>query len=212
MDFVAEAIERYCESYSEAEDEVLSALNRETHAKYLWSRMLSGHLQGNLLKMISEMIKPEKILEIGTYTSYSAICLASGLKDTGVLHSIEKNPELEDIIRTYIKKAKLDNKIELYIGNALEIIPTLEHIYDLVFIDADKEHYLDYFELVIGKLRSGGFIIADNVLWDGKVLNKDSRDAETKAIKAFNTKIWEDKRVENLILPFRDGLNLIRKK
>ena len=212
MDLVPEAIEEYCKQYSTKEDELLFALNRETHSKYLWSRMLSGHLQGLFLKMISRMLKPKKVLEIGTYTSYSAICLAEGIKRGGVLHTIEKNPELEDIIRKYIQKAQLESTIELFIGNALDIIPTLNYTYDLVFIDADKSQYNDYYELIINKVEQGGIIIADNVLWDGKVLEKEVRDLETKAIQAFNKRVSEDLRVDKLILPFRDGLMLMQKK
>ena len=212
MDFIPEEIEAYCQKYSDPENEILSALNRETHANFLRARMLSGHLQGTFLKMISCMIKPSKILEIGTYTGYSAICLAEGLQQNGILHTIDVNYELEDIIRKYIHKANLDDTIELMMGDALEIIPKLNHSYDLVFIDADKNDYIKYFELVIDKVVDGGFIIADNVLWRGKVLNPAPNDVETNALIAFNEYINKDKRIENLMLPFRDGLMIMRKK
>jgi len=212
MDFIPEDIEAYCQQHTLPENEVLSALNRETHAKFLRARMLSGHLQGTFLKMISAMIKPDKILEIGTYTGYSAICLAEGLSKNGILHTIEANLELEDIIRKYILKANLDDKIELIMGNALEIISTLNHTYDLVFIDADKNDYIKYFNLIIDKVVDGGFIIADNVLWSGKVLNPAPNDVETNALIAFNEYVSNDKRVENLMLPFRDGLTIMKKK
>jgi len=211
MDFLPEEISNYCELHSTPENDVLSKLNRETHAKFLYARMLSGHLQGQLLKMLSQMIKPKSILEIGTYTGYSALCMAEGLCENGKLHTIEKNVELEDVIRKYIALAGFENKIELYIGNAADIIPTLSTTFDLVFLDADKENYVKYFGLIIDKVSNGGFIIADNVLWSGKVLSPKENDAETKALALFNEHIKSDKRVENMILPFRDGLSIIRK-
>jgi predicted O-methyltransferase YrrM len=207
----AEIIE-YAENFSSEESLVLKKLNRETHVKVLYPRMLSGRTQGNFLKMISRMIKPEKILEIGTFTGYSAICLAEGLSEKGMLHTIEINPELEEIILKYFNEAGVSEKINLHIGDAVEIIPTLDETFDLVFIDADKENYLNYYNLVFDKVKNGGFIIADNVLWDGKVLNEPlSSDTETKAIREFNSFIQQDERVENLLLPLRDGLMLIRK-
>lgn len=205
-------ITEYAENFSSEESPVLKKLNRETHVKILFAHMLSGKLQGNLFKMISRMIKPEKILEIGTFTGYSAICLAEGLSEKGILHTIEINPELEDIIRKYFNEAGVSEKINLHIGNALEIIPALDGSYDLVYIDADKENYLNYYKLVFNKVKKGGFIIADNVLWDGKVLKEPlPSDTETVAIKEFNTFVQNDKRVENLLLPFRDGLMITRK-
>jgi len=212
MDFIPEDIEAYCQKNSDTENEILASLNRETHVRYLRSRMLSGHLQGVFLKMLSCMIKPERILEIGTYTGYSAICLSEGLQKNGILQTIEINYELEDIIRKYIKKADLDDKIELLMGDALEIIPQLNNMYDLVFIDADKENYINYFNLVINKVVKGGFIIADNVLWSGKVLNPAPNDVETNAIIAFNEYALNNNQVENLMLPLRDGLMIMRKK
>lgn len=211
MDFISEEIMAYCQKYSTPENTVLEELSRETQMKVLQPRMLSGHLQGQLLKMFSEMINPSTVLEIGTYTGYAAICLAHGLKDGGQLHTIELNPELEFYIKKYINKAGFDNKITLHIGNAAAIIPTLKHVYDLVFIDADKENYINYFELVFPKLRKGGFVVADNVLWSGKVLNPAHKDRETAAIAEFNKYIKERKDVEKLMLPFRDGLLIVKK-
>ena len=205
-------IYNYAEAHSSPEPDVLKKLNRETNVKVHFPRMLSGHIQGNLLKMISCMLRPQRILEIGTYTGYSSICLSEGLTENGILHTIEINPEHEDMIRKYHSEAGLSEKINLHIGNALDIIPTIDGQFDLTFIDADKENYLNYFHLVFNKVRKGGFILADNVLWDGKVL-KDSlpSDTETRVIKEFNEFIQKDKRVENLLLPFRDGLMIIRK-
>ncbi|MDD3876691.1 MAG: O-methyltransferase [Bacteroidales bacterium] len=212
MEFISEDLSNYCENHSSCEDPVLSELSRECRSKMLYSRMLSGHLQGHLLTMFSNMLNPLRILEIGTYTAYSAICLAKGLRKNGLVHTIEINEEFEDFIRKYIKKAGMEDKIQLIIGNALDIIPNLQDEYDLVFIDADKENYLNYFQLIFDKVRKGGFIIADNVLWSGKVLNPALNDSETQAIVAFNNYIKERSDLENLILPFRDGLMIIRKK
>jgi caffeoyl-CoA O-methyltransferase len=205
-------INKYAEDFSTEESSVLKKLNRETHLKILYPRMLSGKLQGNFLKMISCMIQPSAILEIGTYTGYSAICLSSGLKDKGMLHTIEINPELEEMICRYFKEEGISDKTKLHIGNAIEIIPTINATFDLVFIDADKENYLNYYKLVFDKVRKGGFILADNVLWGGKVLKGISTvDKETIGIKEFNEFVIKDKRVENMLLPLRDGLMLIRK-
>ena len=212
MELISDEIEDYCQKHSDSENEVLASLNRETHAKYLRSRMLSGHLQGVFLKMLSCMIKPARILEIGTYTGYSAICLAEGLLENGILQTIEINLELEDIIRKYIAKANLNHKIKLLLGNALEIIPQLNYSYDLVFIDADKENYINYFDLIINKVSKGGFILADNVLWSGKVLNPKINDVETNAIVAFNEYIKNNDLVECLMLPLRDGLMIMKKR
>lgn len=206
-------IEEYILNHSDNEDPVLAELNRETNLKILRPRMLSGHLQGKILEMLSKMIQPEKVLEIGTYTGYSAICLAKGLKENGVLHTIEVNDELEDIISKYINKSGLQKKIKTYFGNALEIIPTLSKTFDLVFIDGDKREYPAYYNLVFDFVRPGGFILADNVLWSGKVLEIETPDDEyTKGIFEFNDLVKNDTRVEKVILPLRDGLTLIRKK
>lgn len=213
MEFIDEKIENYSLTYSQDESDVLKKLNRETHAKVLMPRMLSGHMQGNILGMFSKMIKPAQILEIGTYTGYSGICLAQGLEENGKLHTIDINDELEKMVRSYIEEAGLTNKINFYVGNALSIIPTIEETFDLVFIDADKTNYAAYYDLVFDKVRSGGFIIADNVLWSGKVLDDEANmDPDTKAIHNYNKKIHNDSRVEHLLLPVRDGLMIARKK
>lgn len=205
-------IESYAEAYSTDETPVLKKLNRETHLKVYYPRMLSGKQQGMLLKLISHMINPGRILEIGTFTGYSAICLAEGLPENGILHTIEINPESEEIILKYFAEAGLQKKIKLHIGDAVDIIPTIEERFDLVFIDADKENYLDYYNLVFDKVKNGGFILADNVLWGGKVLNETtSSDPETTGIKRFNEFIKNDNRVEKLLLPLRDGIMIIRK-
>jgi len=209
---VSKEIEAYAKKYSSDESDVLKKLNRETHVKLLRARMLAGQLQGNLLKMISSMIQPEQILEIGTFTAYSAICLASGLREGGMLHTIDHNFELEEMINNYIEEAGLQDKVKFYLGEALEIIPKLNEKFDLIYIDADKENYINYYEMVYPFLRSSGFIIADNVLWDGRVLDENSEnDLETAGIVAFNKHIRNDSRVEKLLLPFRDGLMIIKK-
>jgi len=210
MNFVSEEINAYCEAFSKPQAEVLRELERETHLKMLYPQMLSGHLQGKFLGMISAMLKPKAILEIGTFTGYSAICLASGLIDDGVMHTIEAEEELENTILRYFKKAGLEKKITLHIGKAAEVIPTLNMQFDLVFIDADKESYPTYYDLVFDKVRKGGLIIADNALWSGKVLN-EKQDAETQGIHTFNQKALNDNRVENVLLPLRDGVMIVRK-
>jgi caffeoyl-CoA O-methyltransferase len=210
MDFLDPAIEQYAADHSAPESQVLQKLNRETHAKVLMPRMLSGHLQGRVLSMLSAIRQPKFILEIGTYTGYSALCLAEGLAPNGQLHTIDVNEELETMIRRYLAEAGYTEQIHLHIGNALEIIPTLPHAWDLVFIDADKENYAAYFDLVIDRLAPGGLILADNVLWSGKVLHAQ-KDIETEALDAFNKKVRADKRVTPLLLPVRDGLMVLRK-
>ncbi len=206
-------IEEYILNHSDEEDPVLTALNHETNRKILRPRMLSGHLQGKVLEMISKMINPEKILELGTYTGYSAICLAKGLKESGILHSIEINDELEDFILKYLRKANLEDKIKLHFGDARNIIPEINEQFDLVFIDADKREYVEYYNIVFDHVKAGGFILADNVLWSGKVVNMETPDDEyTRGIIEFNELIKNDNRVEKVILPLRDGLTLIRKK
>ncbi len=206
-------IENYAEQYSKPASGVLQRLNRETNLKVLHPRMLSGQIQGKLLQFISQMIQPKCILEIGTFTGYSAICLAEGLIENGTIHTIEIDPELEDFSIKYFEEASTSNKTKLHIGNALEIVPTLKETFDLVFIDADKENYCKYYELIFDKVRKGGFIIADNVLWSGKVLEKiHPNDKDTLGIVAFNNMILKDERIDNLLLPFRDGLMIIRKK
>ncbi len=208
-----ERLKQYILDHTEAESELLDELNRETQHKVLLPRMLSGHLQGKVLEMISKMIHPSYILELGTYTGYSAICLAQGLQAKGVLHTIEINDELENFTKGFIQKSGLANKIKFHIGDAAEIIPQLPDNIDLVFIDADKRQYLDYYKLVIEKTRAGGFILADNVLWSGKVIeNNNPNDEYTKGILEFNDFVHQDERVENVILPIRDGIMMLRKK
>jgi predicted O-methyltransferase YrrM len=212
MEIINEEIQKYAEEYSSDEPEVLAELNRETYVSHLFPRMLSGHHQGRFLSMISKMIRPERILEIGTYTGYSAICLAEGLTGNGLLHTIELNNENEDIIRKYIKKAGCADRIKLHFGEALDIIPGIDETFDIVFLDADKESYVEYFNLVIDKLRPGGVILADNVLWDGKVLDRKSKDKESVGIREFNEYIKHDTRLEHVLLTIRDGIMIIRKK
>lgn len=210
--FTETDIHDYASLYTSEEPDVLKELNRETHVKMIYPRMLSGHLQGRLLSMISKMIQPTKILEIGTYTGYSAICLSEGLQKNGQIHCIEINPELEEIIQKYVEKSGIRSKFKLHIGDAIHIIPTLKENYDLVFIDADKEQYLQYYQLIFNKVKKGGYIIADNVIWNGKVLLETKKtDKETEGIKNFNEFIKNDKRVENILLPFRDGIMIIKK-
>jgi caffeoyl-CoA O-methyltransferase len=212
MDFLPELLEKYVGSHTREEPEVLKKLNRETYAKVLMPQMLSGHVQGRFLKMISCMVNPSQVLEVGTFTGYSSICLAEGLKEGGMVHTIDINEELTPIVKRYIKEAGMENKIKTYVGNALDIIPVLNHTFDLVFIDADKTNYSKYYELVIPKVRHGGFIVADNVLWSGKVTEPIQKsDDETKAIRAYNDMVTKDPRVENVLVPIRDGLMIARK-
>lgn len=213
MDFLDEKLEQFVEKYSADEPALLHELNRETWMHVLRPRMLSGHLQGRVLSMLCKMIQPKRILEIGTYTGYSAICMAEGLAEDGIIHTIDINEELEDRIRDYFAKAGLSEKIQLHIGNALEIIPQLEEDWDLVFIDADKENYSNYYQLLIEKMKSGSYILADNVLWSGKVVEDYATlDEETKAIVDYNAMVKEDERVENVLFPIRDGLQIARVK
>ena len=213
MNFLPEEIEKYSEVHTSAESEWLCNLNRETHQKILKPRMLSGHMQGRILSMFSQMIKPERILEIGTYTGYSALCLAEGLTENGKLHTIDINEELQDFVQKHIDASPYKNKIQQHIGDALAIIPTLNEQFDIVFIDADKENYLTYFNLVFDKVKSGGYIIADNVLWSGKVVEPvKANDTDTQKLLEFNAYIQQHKGVENVLLPIRDGLMICRKK
>ena len=206
-------LENYIKNCIGAEDPVLEELDRETNLKLLHPRMLSGHIQGKLLQMFSQMISPTNILELGTFSGYSAICLAKGLKKGGKLISIELNDELKSFAKKYIKKSGLENVIELKTGSALEIIPTLKYNFDLVFIDADKKEYLEYYKLVFDKVNPGGYIIADNTLWDGKVVEAVApKDYQTKGVLEFNEFVANDNRVEKVIVPVRDGLTIIRKK
>ncbi|WP_028664604.1 O-methyltransferase [Runella zeae] len=207
MDFLPAAIEAYALAHTSAESPLLAQLNRETHAKVLQPRMLSGHLQGRLLSLFSTMIRPRRILEIGTYTGYSALCLAEGLSDDGLLVTIDVNEELYDFTRKFFDNSPFGHKIDFRIANAAEEIPTLTDTFDLVFIDADKLNYGLYYDLVFDKVRKGGVIIADNVLWSGKVVQTDKKiDKDTQALLDFNQKIHQDPRVSNILLPMRDGL------
>jgi caffeoyl-CoA O-methyltransferase len=213
MKFLAEEIEEYSVLHTENESELLKSLNRETHANILNPRMLSGHLQGRFLSMISRMIRPERILEIGTYTGYSAICLCEGLKPGGKLITIDINEELETFTRNFFKRSPFEDSIDYRIGTALDIVPTLNDTFDLVFIDADKINYSSYFNLCLEKVRTGGFLIADNVLWSGKVIQPEQTkiDKDTQALLDFNRMVHEDSRVSNILLPIRDGLMILQK-
>lgn len=206
------SLEQYILEHISPESELLQELDRETHLRVLRSRMLSGHLQGRVLAMISQMIRPRAILEIGTFTGYSALCMAEGLAEDGVLHTIEIDDELESLAAKYFLKSGMGNRIMQHIGDAREIIPALNQSFDLVFIDADKREYCSYYHLVFSMVPIGGFILADNVLWNGKVVESESSDDEqTRGILDFNELICNDKRVEKVILPIRDGITLIRK-
>ena len=213
MKFLADGIEAYSEAHTEPENILLQKLNRETHANVLNPRMLSGHLQGRFLSMLSRMIRPESILEIGTYTGYSALCLCEGLAKDGKLVTIDINEELETLTRSFFDHSPFSANIDYRIGNALQIIPLLEQTFDIAFIDADKINYISYFNLCLGKVREGGFIIADNVLWSGKVTQPETRktDRDTQLLMEFNRMVHEDPRVSNVLLPIRDGLMILQK-
>ena len=202
---------RYCEQHSTPADLVLYELERETYLKTLAPQMMSGKLQGQLLRFLSQMIRPQSILEIGTFTGYASICLAQGLSDKGILHTIEANPEYAYFGKKYFPKAGLTDQIIAHIGRAEKVIPKLPIQFDLAFIDAGKNDYASHYDLVFDKIRAGGYILADNVLWSGKVVQKE-KDADTAVIRAFNEKVRQDDRVEKVMLPIRDGLFIIRKK
>jgi caffeoyl-CoA O-methyltransferase len=210
--FINKEILEYVELFSQKEPDLLKELNRETNLKVLNPRMLSGAYQGRILSMISKLLKPINVLEVGTYTGYSALCILEGLDPNGIIHTIDKNEELENIQRKYFNKSKKGNKIIQYNGDALKIIPEINESFDLIFIDADKENYINYFNLVINKLNKNGVLISDNVLWSGKVLEKISKnDTATKTLVDFNNMINNDSRVETIILPIRDGISICRK-
>jgi caffeoyl-CoA O-methyltransferase len=211
MNLVSPEIEKYIEAHTTDESEVLQQLNRKTQTDVLMAQMLSGKVQGQFLKFISQMLQPERVLEIGTFTGYAAICLAEGLTENGKLFTIDINEELEAIVKTHVEKAGLQNKIIQIIGNAAQEIQQLNETFDLVFIDADKQNYGLYFDLVIDKVRSGGIILADNVLWSGKIIN-EQKDKDTQKLAEFNDKVQQDDRVENVIVSIRDGIMMIRKK
>ena len=211
MHFIPEALDTYVVNHTEKEPKLLQQLTRETYQKILQPRMLSGPYQGRVLSMLSKLINPKNVLEIGTYTGYSALCLAEGIQKDGVLHTIDINEELEDFQRTYFNLSPYGHQIHQHIGNALEIIPQLDMVFDLVFIDADKPNYSKYFELIINKMNIGGVIVSDNVLWSGKVIEKIAEDdLSTKALIAYNKLLINDHRIETVLLPIRDGLTISR--
>jgi len=213
MDFISEELDNYVVAHTQPEPELLQQLNRETQAKVLQPRMLSGHFQGRVLSMISKMVSPQTILEIGTYTGYSALCLMEGIQKDGILHTIDHNEELFSLQRNYFDKSGFGKQIIQHIGEALEIIPALDAPFDLVFIDADKENYSNYFELVLPKMNSGGIILSDNVLWSGKVLEKPKKDdVDTTALIAYNKLLNSHPKIESILLPIRDGLTITRVK
>ena len=211
MHFISQDLENYIEQHSEKEPELLAALNKETYQKVLLPRMLSGHFQGRVLSMLSKLIRPVNILEIGTYTGYSALCLCEGIQQNGVLHTIDIKEELVDFQRKHFDKSPWGNQIIQHLGEALDIIPTLDMKFDLVFIDADKENYINYFELIVPKMNKGGIILSDNVLWSGKVLEPlQKNDISTKILLEYNLLLKNDPRVETVLLPIRDGLTVSR--
>ena len=213
MNFLSEELNDYIVNHSESEPELLQQLNRETWQKVLNPRMLSGAFQGRVLSMISKLIRPKNILEIGTFTGYSALCMAEGLPENGRLFTIDNNEELEDFARGYFDRTIYKDQIVQLIGNAIDLIPTINDKLDLVFIDADKSNYKNYFDLIIGKMNSGGVILSDNVLWSGKVIEAiNPKDIDTPALLEYNKILKEDERVETIILPIRDGLTISRVK
>jgi len=213
MEFTDPELVDYCEKHTTEEDALLKKITRITETRILMPRMISGHFQGKFLELLSKMLRPRQILELGTYTGYSAICLAKGLPAEGKLTTIDINDELETMVRGFFSEGGYTDKIDYILGNAIEILPTLKGPFDLVFIDADKINYSNYFDLLIDKVPSGGIILADNVLWSGKILLRDGKkiDKDTRALLAFNQKIQEDSRVENVLLPIRDGMMMVRK-
>ena len=211
MHFISQELEDYIEQHSQKEPELLAALDKETYQKILLPRMLSGHFQGRVLSMLSKLIRPVTILEIGTFTGYSALCLCEGMQEKGVLHTIDIKEELVDFQRKYFDKSPWGNQIIQHLGEAIAIIPTLDIKFDLVFIDADKENYIHYFEMIVPKMNKGGIILSDNVLWSGKVLEPlQSNDLSTKILLEYNQLLKNDPRVESVLLPIRDGLTVSR--
>lgn len=213
MDFISDDIMTYAINHTQEESNLLKALNKETHQKILQSRMISGHFQGRVLSFISQLIRPETILEIGTYTGYATLCLAEGLTKNGKIHTIEINEELIDFQKKYFDQSKFKNQIFTHIGDAIDIIPKLKFKYDLIFLDADKANYPNYMEMVVPKLKRGGVLVADNVLWNGKVLDYQQKrdDIETKGIKLFSELVKKNSSLQTLLLPIRDGLMMCRK-
>lgn len=211
MEFLPDDIDAYVQAHTAAEPELLKKIARDTHTQVLKPRMLSGNLQGRFLSLVSKLMQPNVVLEIGTYTGYSAICLAEGLATGGKLITIDINEELENRVRRYFEQAGLKDVIDYRIGNALNLLPAINETIDLVFIDADKENYLKYYNLVFDKVRSGGLILADNVLWSGKI-TQTKTDKDTRALQEFNDAVVADERVECMLLPLRDGMMMARKK
>jgi predicted O-methyltransferase YrrM len=212
MEFITQELDQYCCSHTADENELLKRINRETHLEVLQPRMLSGHFQGRVLSMLSKMIQPKRILEIGTYTGYSALCMAEGLSPDGKLVTIDVNEELAARVQSYFDESSFSKQISYVISPALEVIPSLNETWDLVFIDADKQNYIEYYEMVLPLVKSGGYIILDNVLWSGKVTDSQKNDKDTVLLRKLNTLIHTDERVEEVLLPIRDGLMIARKK
>ena len=212
MEFLPPDLQAYAERFTSPEPPVLAALNRETWLKVLYPRMLSGHIQGRMLSMFSKMIRPQRILEIGTYTGYSAICMSEGLAPGGSIVTIDINAELEDMVLKYFAEAGIADRAQMIVGDARQVVPALEGPYDLVFIDADKESYCDYLDLVVPKLRPGGLILADNVLWSGRVLDPKTEDKETQGLRAFVQKVADRDDLDYVLLPVRDGIMAVMKK
>ncbi|MDR1557868.1 MAG: O-methyltransferase [Tannerellaceae bacterium] len=206
------SIDDYVLSHIDREGELLEELTRDAHVNLLRPRMIAGHLQGRILKMLCRILRPRRILEIGTYTGYATLCMAEGSADDARIHTIEIDDEMEDFIRKYISRSPYKDKIKIHFGDAMDLIPTLNETFDMVFIDADKRLYSDYYDRVFPCVRSGGLIVADNTLWDGKVVSASPPDKQTRGILNFNDKIKEDTRIEKVILPLRDGLTVIWKK
>ncbi len=212
MSLIPELLQKYSEDHTSEESALLTQINRETHLHVLRPRMLSGHLQGRYLAMLSQLIQPKYVLEIGTYTGYSALCLAEGMQKDGKLITLEKNEELKEKIDAYLDQSDYKGQIELRIGEAVSILPTLNYTWDMIFVDADKENYPVYYEMTIDNLRPGGMLLADNVLWSGKVYDPKQQDKVTNTIRSFNEMVQNDPRVENILLPIRDGIMMVRKK
>lgn len=212
MEFIAQELDQYCCNHSAEENDLLKRINRETYLEVLQPRMLSGHFQGRVLSMFSKMIQPKRILEIGTYTGYSALCLAEGLTSEGEMVTIDVNEELASRVQSYFDASPFSKQIRYVISSALDVIPTLNEEWDIVFIDADKQNYIEYYEMVLPFVKTGGYIILDNVLWSGKVVDLDKNDKDTALLRKLNAIIHEDVRVEEVLLPIRDGLMIARKK
>jgi caffeoyl-CoA O-methyltransferase len=211
MEFIEENLDKYVCDHTAAENDLLKKINRETHLEVLQPRMLSGHFQGRVLSMLSKMMRPERILEIGTYTGYSALCLAEGLTKSGKLYTIDVNEELESRVRGYFEQSDYSEQIDYIIGDAMHVIPSMNEKWDLVFIDADKMNYINYYNLIFSQVKIGGYIIADNVLWSGKVADETKNDKDTQLLRSFNDLVSNDERVEEVLLPIRDGLMIARK-